>query len=146
MITWSPNPCRGGAILTPSGRKVVRVIAADRILADFGIRLWRALWILLLLKGAKSSSCNTFLIRDQIITKSPRGQIVILQHFSHQPITIRDQIITIKEDYQILPLKPTPLDARVQKAHFPQLSKTIFLCPKTTWIPPSSIRGSPRTT
>ena len=34
---WAP------LALTPAGSKVVRVIAADKILADFGLRLWRAL-------------------------------------------------------------------------------------------------------
>ena len=27
--------------LTPAGSKIVRVMAADKILADFGLRLWR---------------------------------------------------------------------------------------------------------
>ena len=42
VVTWYPNPCGGlypnpcgGPILTPAGGKVVRVIAADKILADF---------------------------------------------------------------------------------------------------------------
>ena len=53
--------------LTPAGSKIVRVIAADKILADFGHRFWSALRaapepkskifarILSLLKGAESS-------------------------------------------------------------------------------------------
>ena len=44
VVTWCPNPCggpiltpAGGPILTPAGGKVVRVIAADKILADFDL-------------------------------------------------------------------------------------------------------------
>ena len=74
VVTWCPNPCGGpiltsvgGPILNPGveGGEVVQVIAADNILADFGLWLWRALriaQILSLLKGAKLSPCYTFLI------------------------------------------------------------------------------------
>ena len=68
------------------------------------------------------------------------GQIVTLQHFSHHPITIGGPL-THKE-----PLKSTPIDARGQKTPFPQLSKTFFLCPKTTWEPPGSTWVPPETT
>ena len=46
-------------ILTPVGSKIVQVIAADKILADFGLRLWRSkifARILSLQKGAKLST------------------------------------------------------------------------------------------
>ena len=42
--------------LTPAGSKIVRVIAADKILADFGLKSKIFARILSLLKGANSSN------------------------------------------------------------------------------------------
>ena len=68
VVRWRPNPC-GGPILTLRGARSC-MIAADKILADFGLRLWR---------------CSDFIAAEG-------GQIVILRHFSHWPITIGGQI------------------------------------------------------
>ena len=58
-------------ILTPAGSKVTRMIAADKILADFGLRIFS--WISLMLKGAESS----FLYNQLGVNLVPVEHIVI---------------------------------------------------------------------
>ena len=54
-------------ILTPAGSKVTRMIAADKILADFGLRIFS--WILSMLKGAESSFLYNQLGVNLVIVK-----------------------------------------------------------------------------
>ena len=54
-------------ILTPAGSKVTRMIAADKILADFGLRIFS--WILSMLKGAASSFLYNQLGVNLVIVK-----------------------------------------------------------------------------
>ena len=68
------------------------------------------------------------------------GQIVILQRFSHQPVTIEVQIT------HNIPKNPPLLSPRNKKTAFPQLSKAFFLRLKATWQPPGSTWGPPGTT
>ena len=98
----------------------MRVIAADKILADFGLRLFQNLGL------------------DFIAAEG--GHIVIPKHFSHQPNTTGVQILTKMEGGT--PLLPPG----VKKKHFPNFLKHSFLCPIIARLPLGSTRGPPGTT
>ena len=99
-------------------------------LADFGHRLWRALWETYVL-----NLCSDF-------NTAERGEIVIPQHFYFLPSTIWGLFPL----YNVWRNPPNPpLQPGGPKKTFPKLSKTFILCPITTRQPPGSNWGPPRT-